>query len=84
MGQGEERKLRSRFCRLSSAPTVKHIIDVPCVQILDAPVPQIVDNVMDASRRLDRPIAEQDIAVPKISCSSCPARAVFCEPRMVE
>ena len=49
--------------------TVEHIVDVPYVQILDAPLPQIVDNVMDAWRRLDRP---QVIALLKISCSSCP------------
>ena len=64
--------------------TLEHIIDVTYVQILDAPVPQIVDNVMGALRCLDRPIAEQVIAVPKISSSSCPARAVLREPQMVE
>ena len=36
------------------------------------------------STRLDRPIAGQVIAVPKISCSSCPSGVVFCEPQMVE
>ena len=64
--------------------TVEHIIDVLSVQILDAPVPQMVDNVMDALRRLDRPIAKQVIAVPKISCSSCPSRAVLREPQTAE
>ena len=64
--------------------TVEHIIDVPYVRILDARAPQMVDNVMDALLRLDRPIAEQVIAVPKISCSSCPSRAVLREPQMVE
>ena len=58
-----------------------HIIDVPHVQILDALVPQMVDNVTDAFRLLDRPIAEQVIAVRKISCSSCPSRAVPREPQ---
>ena len=29
---------------------------------------------MDIFRLLDRPMAEQVIAVPKISCSSCPSR----------
>ena len=53
--------------------TVEHIIDVPYVQILDAPVPQMVDSVTDALRRVD----------PKISCSSCPYRAIFREPQMV-
>ena len=64
--------------------TVEHIIDVRYVQILGALVPQMVDNVMVALRRLDRPIAEQVIAVAKISCSSCPARAVLREPQVVE
>ena len=39
---------------------------------------------MDAIRRSDRPIAEQVIAVPKISCSSCPSRAVLREPQTAE
>ena len=64
--------------------TVEHIIDVPYVQILGALVPQMVDNVMDAFRHLNRPIAEQVLAVPKISCSSCPSQAVLREPQMVE
>ena len=41
----------------------------PFVQILDLPVPQTVDNVADALRILDRPMAEQVVEVPKISCS---------------
>ena len=49
--------------------TVEHNIDVPYVQILDAPVPQMVDSVTDA--------------FPKISCSSCPYRAILREPQMV-
>ena len=39
---------------------------------------------MDSFRLLDRPMAEQVIAVPKISCSSCPSRAVLREPQMAE
>ena len=42
----------------------------PFVQILDLPVPQTVDYVADALRILDRPMAEQAIEVPKISCST--------------
>ena len=46
--------------------TVEHLADV-CffVRILDAPVPQMVDNVMDSFRLMDLPIAEQ-------VSSSCP------------
>ena len=61
------------------------MIDVsPYVQILAAPVPQ-VDNVMASFRLLDKPIADQVIAVPKISCpSSCPSRAFLRVPQVVE
>ena len=56
----------------------------PFVQILDLPVPQMVDNVLDALRRLDLPIAEQVIDVPKISCSPCPSRCPIPEPQSAE
>ena len=49
----------------------------PFVQILDLPVPQTVDCVEDALRILDRPMAEQVIEVPKISCSPCPSRSLI-------
>ena len=67
---------------------VEHITDLvrvaPMVQILDAPVSQMVDNVMDTFRCLDKPIAEQVIGVPKISGLSCPSRASLREPQMAE
>ena len=64
---------------------VEHLADLaPLVQILDAPVPQMVDNVMYAFRLLDRPIAEQVIEVPKISCSPCPSRVPILVPQMAE
>ena len=48
---------------------VRHVVEdlgefAPLVQILDLPVPQTVDNVADALRILDFPIAEQVIEVP--------------------
>ena len=49
----------------------------PLVQILDAPVPQLVDNVMDAFRFLDLPMTEQVIEVPRISCPPCLFVLVF-------
>ena len=58
----------------------RHILEdlgelVPSVQLLDLPVPQIVENVTDTLLRiLDFPIAEQVIAVPTVSCASCPSR----------
>ena len=56
----------------------------PMVQILDAPVPQMVDNVAEALRLLDRPIAEQVIAVPTVSCSPCPSRSRVPEPQSAD
>ena len=56
----------------------------PFVQILDLPVPQMVDYVADALRILDLPMAEQVIEVPKISCSPCPSRSLLPEPQSAE
>ena len=56
----------------------------PFVQILDFPVPQSVDHVVDALRILDLPMAEQVIEVPKISCSTCPPRSPIPEPQSAE
>ena len=65
---------------------VEHMADVcPAVQTLDAPVPQLVDSVLEFFRRLDLPVAEQAIDVPMFSSSSsCPSRAVLSEPQLVE
>ena len=57
----------------------------PLVQILDLPVPQMVENDTDTLLRiLDFPIAEQVIEVPKISCSPCPSRSRVPEPQLAE
>ena len=56
----------------------------PFVQILDLPVPQTVDYVADALRLLDRPMVEEVIALPKISCSPCPSRSRVPEPQSAE
>ena len=67
----------------------RHIVEdlgelAPLVQILDLPVPQSVDSVTDVLRLLDRPIAEQVITVPTVSCSSCPSRSRVPEPQSAE
>ena len=54
------------------------------MQILDAPVPQVVDNVMDAFRFLDQPMTEQVIEVPRISCPPCPSRSQVPVPLSAE
>ena len=56
----------------------------PFVQILDLPVPQMVDTVLEFFRLLDLPVAEQVSEVPKVSSSSCPSRAVLKAPQVVE
>ena len=72
-----------------SARAQRHIVEdlgelAPLVQILDLPVPQTVDSVTDVLRLLDRPLAEQAISVPKISCSPCPWRSRVPEPQSTE
>ena len=49
----------------------------PMVQILDVPVPQMVDQLVDVLKLLDTAIPEHVIAVPKILQDSIPHRAVF-------
>ena len=61
------------------------IDDLPSVQILDAPMPQMVGTVLDFFRSLDLPVAEQVIAVPKISFDCVSQRLVERRlPQMVE
>ena len=63
----------------------EHLAELaPLVQILDAPVPQVVDNVMDAFRFLDQPMTEQVIEVPRISCPPCPSRSQVPVPLTAE
>ena len=64
---------------------LEHMADVcPFVRIVDALVPQTVDDVTDVLRFLDFPTAEQVIEVPKISCSPCPSRSLVPEPVSAE
>ena len=65
---------------------VEHMADVcPVVQTLDAPVPQMVDTVLEFFRALDPPVDEQVITVPKISTDRVSQRLVErCLPQMVE
>ena len=64
---------------------VEHLAEfAPMVQILDAPVPQMVDNVLDALRIPVRPMAVQVIEVPKILIDVIPARSLVPEPQTAE
>ena len=58
----------------------------PMVQILDAPVPQLVEQLPDVFRFFDLllPVPEQVIEVPKILLDDVPVRAVLRDPQLVE
>ena len=57
----------------------------PMVQILDAPVPQMVDKLEDVLKIVDLIVPVQEIDVPKISSLSCPLpRRVLPEPQSAE
>ena len=57
--------------------TVEHIIGVlPYEQILDVPVPQMGDQLVEFTQRLDTATPVQVIAVPKISLDRIPQRFV--------
>ena len=61
------------------------VVAVPLVPVLDVPVPQTVDTVLDFFRALDLPVDEQVIAVPKISTDRVSQRLVERRlPQMVE
>ena len=70
--------------------TMEHIVDFVCfaptLQILDAPVPQTVEQLPDILRFFDTltPDPEQVIEVPKISPEDVSMRTAVREPQLVE
>ena len=67
--------------------TVEQIaVCAPMVQILDAPVPQLVEHLPDVWRFFDLllPVPEQVIEVPKILLDDVPARTVVRDTQLVE
>ena len=50
----------------------------------DAPVPQMVDQLVDVLKLFDNSVPEQVIDVPKISQDAIPQRTVLCEPQLAE
>ena len=67
--------------------TVEQIaVYAPMVQILDAPVPQLVEQLPDVLRFFDRfaTVPEQVIAVPKIFIESVPPRAFLRATQLAE
>ena len=66
---------------------VDQIVDTaPALPILDVPVPLMGEQLVDVLRFFDTlcPVAEQVIAVPKISLEDIPARRLCREPQLVE
>ena len=70
--------------------TMEHIVDFVCcapvVQILDAPVPQTVEQLPDVLRFFDRlmSVPEQVIEVPQILPEDVSLRAVLRDPQLAE
>ena len=67
----------------------RHVVEdrgelAPLVQILDLPVPQLVDNVLDALRIPERQMAVQVIEVPMVLTDVIPARSLVPEPQTAE
>ena len=62
----------------------QRIEHTPYVQILDAPVPQKVEHLVDFFKDLDSHVPVQVIKVPKISQDIIPQRSVDLVPQMVE
>ena len=64
---------------------VEQLADLaPMVQILDVPVPQMVDQLVDVLKLFDNSVSEQVIDVPKISQDAIPQRTVLFEPQLAE
>ena len=66
--------------------TMEQIVDcVPVVPLLDVPVPQMVDQLVEVLRPLDTVVLEQVIEAPKITLhDAIPQRAVLPVPQMAE
>ena len=57
----------------------------PMVQILETPVPQLVDKLEDVLKIVDLFVSAQEIEVPRISSNSCPPpRRVLRSPQLAE
>ena len=65
--------------------TALHIVDVlPYVQILDVPVPQLENQVVEFMQTLDTETSVQVIEVPKLSHDSIPQRSAVHRPQKAE
>ena len=74
------------FLRHTTEHIVDYVCSAPTVQILDAPVPQTVEQLPDILRFFDTlmPDPEQVIEVPKILPEDVSMRTVVREPQLAE
>ena len=73
---------QERVLRRTVEQNVEPVRGVP---VLDAPVPQMVEHVVDVLKIIDRGPPEQVIEVPKVSLQDVvPLRAALCEPHLAE
>ena len=72
--------------RVQQHPVDQIVDTAPALPILDVPVPLMGEQLVDVLRFFDTlcPVAEQVIAVPKISLEDVPMRAVLRDPQLVE
>ena len=71
-------------CAAEAGPVEHRVEACASVQILDAPVPQGENQLVEAFRHLDLSIPEQVVAVPKISSSSRRSRRMLRAPQTAE
>ena len=82
-GLVEPRGPQERIQRHTAEQMIESFVPVPMLD-LDAPVPQMVDQLVDVLKLFDNSVPEQVIDVPKISQDAIPPRTVFCEPQLAE
>ena len=82
-GLVEPRGPQERIQRHTAEQMIKSFVPVPMLD-LDAPVPLMVDQLVDVLKLFDNSVPEQDIDVPKISQDAIPQRTVLCEPQLAE
>ena len=82
-GLVEPRGPQERIQRHTAEQMIESFVPVPMLD-LDAPVPQMVDQLVDVLSLFDNSVPEQVIDVPKISQDAIPQRTVLCEPQLAE
>ena len=74
---------QERVQRHAVEQMIESFVPVPMLD-LDAPVPPMVDQLVDVLKLFDNSVPEQVIDVPKISQDAIPQRTVLFEPQLAE